>query len=212
MHLEPQKKKMTETWAWIGGWGIQPTRMAKALEQALPGTCHTVFHPSPQAFDQLLDTKAHRFGGYSLGSLLLLQNIHRLPLGPPPVCLAPILGFCSEDQLGGTTPRSTIQNLRRRLAKDPVAAIRLFHRLAKFRDEPAEPIPYNPGHLDWGLEALASRTVQNKPPLSRVCALIGSNDPLTKPHTVANYFERTRIVPGLHSYNELANHLDAAFA
>lgn len=199
---------MTETWAWIGGWAIQPARIQAALEQALPGTRHTVIHPGPQAVDQLLAAKAERFGGYSLGSLLLLQNIHRLPEDPPPVCLAPILGFCLEDQLGGTTPRSTLESLRRRLAKDPAAAIRLFLRLAKLDDEPVEPLPYKLDDLDWGLETLARDTVSDQSILGHVQAFIGKNDPLTQPHAIAAYFERARIVPSLHSYRDLANHLN----
>ncbi len=201
---------MTETWAWISGWAIQPERFQSTLEKALPGTQQLVFHPGPNAVDQVLEAKAGKIGGYSLGSLLLLDAIERIPENISLVCLAPILGFCQEDQLGGTTSRDSLEKLRSRLAVKPSSAIQLFYRLAKLRDEPTEALPYSKEDLDWGLQMLAKKTVNEGLDLTRVDAWIGRDDPLIQANIIAPFFERSHITTSLHSYIDLAEYLAPA--
>lgn len=198
---------MTETWAWISGWAIQPERFKSVVEKMLPGTRQIVFHPGPDAVDQILSSKAQRIGGYSLGSLLLLREIDKLSETTPLVCMAPILGFCQEDNLGGTTPRGSLDKLRGRLATQPLAAIRLFYRLAQLQDEPTEELPYNENDLEWGLKILAEETAVDCSNRPQVEALIGHGDPLIKAPVIASYFERSRVFPSLHSYRDLAQYL-----
>ena len=201
---------MSETWAWIGGWAISPERLKKALEKALPGTRQIVFHPSPHAVDQLLSIRADYLGAYSLGTLLLLQAIDRLPKKQRIHCLAPILGFCQEDQLGGTTPRSTMMKLRERLASNPMAAIQLFYRLAKLDEEPSTELPYNSTDLEWGLQTLSEQTADKTAIGNNVYSIIGREDPLMKVEQVTTYFEHSHLVSSLHSYKQLVGHLEAA--
>ncbi|MGC6455644.1 MAG: hypothetical protein ACON39_07735 [Coraliomargaritaceae bacterium] len=198
---------MTETWAWISGWAIQPARFQSVLEKALPNTRQLVFHPSPNAVDQILAAKAQKIGGYSLGSLLLLQVLEQLPNSIPVVCLAPILGFCQEDKLGGTTPRESLKKLQSRLTIQPLKAVQLFYRLAQLQDEPTERLPYGQKDLEWGLKILAEETAIERISRAKVDALIGREDPLIHAPTLASYFERSRIVPSLHSYRDLAEYL-----
>ena len=201
---------MTETWAWISGWAIQPERFQSVLEKALPGTQQIVLHPGPDAVDQILSTNAQRIGGYSLGSLLLLNAFEQIPKNIPLVCMAPILGFCLEDQLGGTTSKESLDKLRSRLHARPSSAIQLFYRLAKLHDEPTEALPYCAADLDWGLKMLSETTVDKHLDLSRVEAWIGREDPLIQSNVIAPYFERRHITPSLHAYKDLAEHLASA--
>lgn len=193
---------MSETWAWISGWGVQPERFKAAADRALPGATHHVLAPDPDAVDTVLSSGATHFGGYSLGSLLLMNALERIDRSNTVTCIAPIPSFCKEAELGGRTPRSILESLQVKLARKPEAALKLFYRLAGLADEPIDTLPYSIDSLEWGLEMLAT---QNAPTneLERVHAIIGETDPLMSAETLRTLFPNQTSTAQGHDYNNL---------
>ncbi len=193
---------MSETWAWISGWAIQPDRFRAVLEEALPGYRHLVFEPNAAALDRVLATGASRIGGYSLGSLLLLAGIDRLPPEAEIYCLAPFLAFCKEAGLGGTTPEATLAAIHARLLKAPEKALKLFYRLADLKDEPTAPLPYALEDLDWGLTMLQSLRAAPEAS-SRVFSVIGIKDSLLDYQVFQPNWKKIVKIDASHDYRSV---------
>ena len=193
---------MSETWAWISGWGIQPERFKAAAERALPDATHQVFAPEPNAVDAALSSGASRIGGYSLGSLLLMNAVDRIGSACPATCLAPIPSFCKEAGLGGQTPRAILESLQAKLERNPQAALKLFYRLSGLNDEPSGTLPYSIESLQWSLEVLATQFAPQDA-FARVHAIISDADRLIDSHTLRALFPQHRTVASGHDYNDL---------
>ncbi|ADE53791.1 hypothetical protein [Coraliomargarita akajimensis] len=192
---------MPERWTWISGWGIAPERFKAEAEQAFPDFEHIVIVPGPTAIEAVLASQPRRAGGYSLGSLLLLSQLEQIPVHLPVYCLAPILGFTKEMQLGGTTTSASLDLLGSKLKQKPETALKLFYRLADLCENPTA-LPYSLDQLIWGLEHLASTRAEALE-LTRVHALIGSADKLCFPQLIAKYFPQHEMVDCGHRYKDL---------
>lgn len=175
--LNPLLFPMAKTWIWISGWAICPERFKCDVEQALPNSFHEVLPPTPDALQTVLNGNAGCIGGYSLGSLILLSALTKIPGTTKIICLAPFVSFCREDGLGGTTPRATLESLQKRLRKQPQKTLQLFYRLAGLDETPGTNLPYSIEDLEWGLEQLATLRA-DVAHLDRVVAISGLSDSL----------------------------------
>lgn len=193
---------MSENWAWISGWGIQPERFQAAVESALPNATHTVFAPEPEAIDAALHSGASHLGGYSLGSLLLMTAMDRIDATSKVVCLAPIPAFCKEAEMGGRTPRSILESLQLKVERKPEAALKLFYRLAGLSQEPTDTLPYSLDSLKWGLEMLATLSA-HKTAFEPVHAVIGEEDALMDSNALRELFPNHTSTSQSHSYHHL---------
>ncbi len=193
---------MSDTWAWISGWGIQPERFKAAAERALPDATHQVFAPEPGAVDAVLSSGATHLGGYSLGSLLLMNAFEQIDSTCKLTCLAPIPAFCKEAEMGGVTPQKVLQSLQSKLECKPEATLKLFYRLAGLSNESVDTLPYSVDSLVWGLEMLATQSAPEKA-FQRVHAVIGEADSLMDAGALRNSFpDHTSVTHG-HDYNDL---------
>lgn len=195
-------------WAWISGWGIQPQRFQAAVETVMPDDLHKVFAPEPQAIELALQSQPSHFGSYSLGSLLLLDALDQIPLNTTVVCIAPILAFCKEAEMGGTTPLGSLQLLQAKLDQNPSAALKLFYRLAKLSDEPTDDLPYPIESLAWGLQQLATIRARSTN-LKGVEVVIGKQDPLLNADVLCSFFEHPTTIQSQHHYQDLLTGLAA---
>lgn len=202
---------MAKRWTWISGWGIPPENFSKACQQCFPKDQHTVFAPTRTAISQLLETKTDQIGAYSLGSLILLDAIDRLPAETPVTLFAPILGFTSERQLGGTTSIDSLESLRARLDKSPPQALKLFYRLAGIKESPTEELPYPIEDLDWGLQALAELQVAPSKAV-RTKIFLGERDPLLDSLILSKLLSQAQITPFGHDYPQLLTAYAASHA
>ena len=193
---------MSEKWAWISGWGIQPERFQAAVERALPDASHAVFAPTPDAVEAVVSIGASHLGGYSLGSLLLMNALSRVESTSKIYCLAPIPAFCKEAEFGGSTPRAILKSLQAKLERKPEAALKLFYRLAGLDDEPSDNLPYSLESLTWGLEML-SAMVAPKDAFGRVHAVISYSDTLMDANTLQALFPRHSTTEKGHDYHHL---------
>ena len=193
---------MSDTWAWISGWAIVPERFQAAVEEALPNDRHTVFAPTEHAVDAALEVGASRLGGYSLGSLLLLSELNRVPQNVPVFCFAPFTAFCAEHEMGGTTPVAALEMIQARLAKQPEKALKLFYRLAGLKGEISAALPYVHEDLVWGLEALKTIHVSALD-LDRVTAILGKHDSLLKSDLLEKSWKHTLLADCQHDYRDL---------
>lgn len=194
--------RMSETWAWISGWGIQPERFKAAAERALPDARHLAFAPEPNAVDAVLSSGATHFGGYSLGSLLLMNALNRIDSSNTVICLAPIPSFCKESEFGGMTPRAILGSLQAKLERKPEAALKLFYRLAGLNNEPTDSLPYSLDGLTWGLEALATQSAA-KDVFQQTHAIIGETDTLMDADRLSELFPNHTLTARGHDYNDL---------
>lgn len=201
---------MAKHWAWISGWGIAPERFKAAAEHALPAFEHTVLHPQPNACSALLELNADHIGAYSLGSLLLLDQQDAFPNSVKLYALAPILGFTTPMQRGGSTKPEALHSLQTRLSRNPSQALKLFHRLADL-DEPSNELPYPLDDLIWGLDQLATRTI-SATRQDRVQAIIGNADRLCQPEHVSGFFNQATACTSGHNYNDLLKALAHSLA
>ncbi len=193
---------MPDKWVWISGWGIQPERFLHTVERALPGASHQVFAPEPDAIDAALSSGASHFGGYSLGSLLLMTALDRIDSTSKVVCLAPIPAFCKEAEMGGLTPQSILESLQLKLERKPEAALKLFYRLAGLAAEPTDALPYSLDSLKWGLEQLATLSAPSSA-FERVHAMISEEDSLMGATAVRDLFPHHSLVAQGHDYHDL---------
>ncbi|WP_269522915.1 hypothetical protein [Coraliomargarita parva] len=193
---------MPERYAWISGWGIRAADFESAVMSLRPDAHHLVLEPTQWAVDDLLAFRPDHIVGYSLGSLLLLHAIDRLPDTADIVCLAPILGFCRECGLGGTTPQASLGALQRKLLQSPHKALKLFYRLSGLDEKPQDSLPYRYADLSWGLQAL-NRLRAAPEATQRVFAIIGEQDPLLRSQTLEEYFDHTFTVSTGHAYPSL---------
>lgn len=194
---------MPNTWIWISGWGICPDRFKAAAEFALPNYRHEVLAPTPVALETVLSSGAARIGGYSLGSLILLSELERLPEDVEVTCLAPFTGFCEEQQLGGTTPLASLQMLQQRLTKQPEKALKLFYRLAGLTDEPVDQLPYPVEDLTWGLKQLADLQVDTTL-LYRAKGYVGLTDTLVRGTVLCSQWANCQLIENCsHAYHEV---------
>lgn len=193
---------MSDTWAWISGWAIQPDQFKGALEASLPDHEHVVFAPTATALDAALATGAARIGGYSLGSLLLLAGLERVPHDTAIYCLAPFTAFCEEHGMGGTTPVAALEMIQARLSRQPERALKLFYRLAGLKDEPLATLPYAVDDLAWGLDAL--KTIQAREvDLGRAIAILGTQDPLVRHERLDHRWKHIIQTDCQHDYRAL---------
>jgi hypothetical protein len=188
---------------WISGWAICPDRFKAAAELSLPNYRHIVLAPTAEAVEIVVHGGATRIGGYSLGSLLLLSELARIPKGLQITCLAPFIAFCRERQLGGTTPRASLRVLQQRLNTQPDKAIKLFYRLAGLNDEPTADLPYPLEDLIWGLEQLSTLQV-NQALLNRAAGIVGLTDPLVDATVLTCQWTTCHLIKrGNHAYHTL---------
>lgn len=191
------------TWAWISGWAVCPKRFKSAVERSLPEYSHEVLAPTSDAFEAVLESDAICIGGYSLGSLMILSELNHIPITTKVICLAPFISFCKENQLGGTTPRSSLQMLQRRLKAQPNKTLRLFYRLAGLDDEPWDNLPYELEHLEWGLEQLACLKADIAL-LHRAKGFVGLTDSLIDPIIIKSKWTNCQIIEQCnHAYPKL---------
>jgi hypothetical protein len=194
---------MSKTWIWISGWAICPERFKAAAESALPHYQHEVLPPTPDAFEAVLRSGASRIGGYSLGSLILLSELTRIPEDIEVTCLAPFTAFCEESGLGGTTPTASLRMLQKRLEAQPEKAIRLFYRLAGLPDEPTDKLPYSVEDLMWGLGQLAGLQVDTTL-LCRAKGYVGLTDALIRGTLLQSQWANCDLIENCsHAYHEL---------
>ncbi len=143
--------------AWILGWAVPEGWFAPLAQAAFPDAEHHFFAAEPNWLEQLrADGPWDVVAGYSLGTLLLLQEAEAVgQLTPRVVLLAPVLAFAQEEALGGKVPRTQVRYLARWVRRDPVAALADFYARAGLPGcELAGPLVCTEG-LQWGLDKLA---------------------------------------------------------
>lgn len=198
---------MTERWVWISGWAISAKDFRRAATAWKPQAEHHVVPPSPRAVDQARALSPSHLGAYSLGSLLILERIQEIPPEIPVLCLAPILAFCREANRGGTTPFAVLDSLRKRLRKNPAAALKLFYHLAGISPPLKQPpLPDTLENLDWGLRALQEKYAPYSG-FGNVTAVIATQDRLLNTHALTASFKETQRINTNHDYRKLFEHL-----
>lgn len=196
-------------WVWISGWAIQPARFKTAAEKALPQDSHIVLPPTPNAVELALKMSPDRIAGYSLGSLLLLCAIDRIPPELEPVALAPFVAFYSEAEMGGRTSQSALRIIETRLKASPERALKLFYRLADLPNEPTDSLPYEMADLIWGLQILQTQQVASQA-IEQVLSICPCSDALMDySASIWNHASNCYKVDATHNYHLLLRTLAA---
>ena len=121
--------------AWVLGWAIPPEWFRPMAEAALPAAQHVLVEPSPATWDELQAAGPFDWVvGYSLGSLILLQDSQRASALGRVALLAPIWAFPTEAAAGGRIPRGNLRALARAYRSSPVAALESFYQTAGLSD------------------------------------------------------------------------------
>ena len=217
---------------WVLGWAVPETWFAPLARAAFPDAQHVFVGATPDALAQLeaasgmgilpmADGPAQTHGrdaratselrtppfdwvvGYSLGSLLFLNDASRAERLGRVALLAPIFAFPREKKSGGRVALAQIRQLSRWLRRDPPAALADFYQRAGLdvpevgRVVPNAPVTLSPldnaesqrrvrdnppylgdlAELAWGLEQLEKTAVESALP-SGWRAWCGENDPL----------------------------------
>ena len=143
--------------AWVLGWAVPPAWFAPLVQAALPDAKHHFFSAAPDWLDSLCAGGSwDAVAGYSLGTLLLLQEAEAVArLTPQVALLAPVLAFAQEESLGGKVPRTQVRYLARWLRREPAAALADFYARAGLVGCEASELTVSAEALQWGLEKLA---------------------------------------------------------
>lgn len=189
-------------WAWISGWGIPPSELAKTVQKHWPNDQHTVLAPTPTAVAEAKAINPDILAGYSLGSLLLLSETST-SLQSKTLHVAPILAFDLEEGLGGKTAARTRMILQKKFTQDSLAAVKLYLRLVGLNDLATENLPYAESDLLWGLEALG-RLRANLDNISNTQFYTGGNDPLIDVDEIKKRNSHVHVIEGQgHDYRTL---------
>lgn len=192
--------------AWLCGWSVDCDAFARLCSRLRPEEEAAVFPPTQEGVLALERQACEAYGGYSLGAHLLMRRAGD-PASPlaraHDVCaLAPFLAFPAEYRRGGRIRKAQLEIVRRRVEKDPAAAVRDFHALAGLSDLQGRPGPNERQELLEGLAILASPGVDEIPP---ICAfwhfVLGGRDPLLDAAAIAE-----RLPPGASRIASEAGH------
>ena len=143
--------------SWILGWAVPAGWFAPLAQAAFPDAENHFLAAEPNWLEHLrAGGPWDAVAGYSLGSLLLLQEAAAVrQVTPRVVLLAPVLAFAQEEALGGKVPRTQVRYLARWVRRDPVAALADFYtRAGLLGCEKAGPL-VSAEELQWGLDKLA---------------------------------------------------------
>lgn len=143
--------------AWVLGWAVPPSWFAPLAQDALPDAEHQFFAATPDWLDHLRSGGPwDAVAGYSLGTLLLLQEAEAVAQLTPQVALfSPVLAFAQEEGLGGKVPRAQVRYLARWVRREPAAALADFYARAGLVGCEAGELTVSAEALQWGLEKLA---------------------------------------------------------
>ncbi len=117
-------------WLWVGGWGVDPEALKNWATNNFPSANHFVILPA--RLDRL-DGKFDHVIGWSWGGFRVLEYLlgdFVSKVTPAITLVAPFLGFCSEDGLGGKCSRIHVNVLKRWMARNPIDALRDFYQRA----------------------------------------------------------------------------------
>jgi len=159
--------------AWIMGWATPRDWFAAQVEVTFPQDQHLLIEAGPEMWEELersgpLDALA----GYSLGSLLLLENPERAARQAERIALfAPIFAFPKEAGLGGKIARAQVVYLAKWLRRDPSAALADFSLRAELYLPRQSLDERTQARLEWGLKRLETDRVT--PPAPRGWQLYG---------------------------------------
>ena len=195
---------MSRRQIWLGGWGVAPEVVRAKLAPAFPTSEITVLTPTRANLDKILASPAEvALGGWSLGARLLLEAVLA---GDPGTAgrssitlVAPFLAFPSEAGQGGRASATQVKFLRRRLAKEPGAALVDFYQRAGLDLPAPADLPYPLADLLEGLDLLASAEPLAQSAIGNLQSAIllaGANDPLMDNTRLAELLPGLRILPG----------------
>ena len=190
--------------AWVLGWAV-PVGWFSPLARAAFPNCEHHFFSAARNWLQHLSAGGpwDAVAGYSLGSLLLLQEAAAVAqLTPRVVLLAPVLAFAQEESLGGKVPRTQVRYLARWLKREPAAALADFYARAGLAGcETAGP-NVSAEELQWGLEKLAQDRFEAPWPQAWK-AYVGTVDALL------DATELVRIQPRINTVEGASHHPEA---
>lgn len=203
---DAKSRRMSRRQIWLGGWGVEPEVILAKLAPAFPTSEIIVLTPTRANLDAALASPAEvALGGWSLGARLILEAVMAETPGAtgrsPITLVAPFLAFPSEAGQGGRASATQVKFLRRRLAKEPGAALADFYQRAGLDlPEPAGR-PYPPDDLLEGLDTLADMAPLPVPadstfrPAPGTVLLGGARDPLVDNTRLAELLPGLRILP-----------------
>jgi hypothetical protein len=165
---------------WIGGWGVAPESLRPVAEKYFAHSQHTFLAPTADCIRQVLecggplplseppdpsqerqragavqDAGADVLVAWSLGAWRVIEAASRGVEFPGMVLLlAPFVAFPSEAGLGGKCSRTQVKFLRRRLQREPRAALADFYQRGGLGAAP-DALPYAMPDLLEGLDRLA---------------------------------------------------------
>lgn len=196
--------------AWLGGWAVAPEWIAESVTSQFPDLEHSVFIPEKGAVSEIAEKAFDAIVGYSLGSLLLLEGLDRLPPDASKVFMAPIFDFKKEANLGGQVNRTQLKVMQRWLNRDPIAAIDDFYKRAGVTLQTNGELPYSLDALGWGLDALTAMCV----PIEKVNNVsdsqfvLGADDVLLNAATYQKICPAVEVVPSAtHDFKTLLGSL-----
>ena len=169
---------------------------AALARDAFPCATHVFVSASPQALDELSEAGPFDWvAGYSLGTLLLLEEAERAARLGRVALLAPIFAFPSEANVGGKVSRAQVRQLARQVRRDPRVAVADFYERAGL-DVPAEAAASpEVENLIWGLERLENDRVAPALPEGWL-AWCGAEDALLDAKAMNAIEPRVSVVEG----------------
>ena len=170
-------------WLWVNGWGVESKELKTLAVKYFPSITHTVIFPDridviSKDFDHVIGWS---WGGYRI--LEFLMGASEPEALPKISLIAPFLGFCKEERLGGKCSRVQVNYLKRWLERNPVAALEDFYQRTGVGFETPSIEKTNIAFWTSQLEAMARdkldlQKVKSALRKSKVRILVGECDPL----------------------------------
>jgi len=194
---------------WVLGWAVPVAWFKTKVEESFPIYKHSFIEPSKDVLVQLThDAPYDIVVGYSLGSLLLLNNKEDVDkLTKKVVLLSPILGFTREMNLGGKIKLADLKATKFRIKRNPQETLRGFYALADLTFSEAYLTSFDPNVLSDGLDMLESMSIASEIPKSWIY-LMGEKDALLDSYVLKEMIPHLILIKeGTHAFDSLLKHL-----
>lgn len=191
---------------WIGGWGTSSEWGLTAVRRWQPAWNHEWVTPGPAGITYA-DGSHDWIGGYSFGAFLMLLWPNKFPSRKGHFFIAPFLDLKREAGLGGKVAATQLKVTRRRLEKNPCAAVNEFYKTSGLQLRLQETLPYDKEDLAWGLDMLLGESA-SIPTKNPGAAVLGSKDLLLDAAISRKFFPEIVVVKGAgHRLEELRGSL-----
>jgi len=188
--------------AWVSGWASDISLWENRIYEHFPNFSHRFVDyfdllPTPDELRGIWE--AGLVVGWSMGTLALLRNLHKMQKGQKLVLICPIADFCAKGCWQPSALRATKQGILQNTEQTLMSFSALMGNMEKEERQKwvENAMRYSPKQLADGLDYLMQNKADISGPLSNAKLIFGGQDkvvPLAQKELFSNFCHKESIV------------------